>query len=95
MVRDNDTGKLRPATAGERATQNFQDWRRVGRNERLPGDEAAYAQQTRHASGHTGFIISNRNSGLTNVSAHEHGVYSLPGQFEENPHSVYLRYTGD
>lgn len=95
MVRDSDTNQMRPATAGERATLNFQDWRRVGRSERLPGDQVAYAQQTRHASGHTGFIIRDESGTLTNVSAHERGVYSLPGQFERNPHSVYLRYTGE
>ena len=95
MVRDTDTGQMRPATAGERATQAFQDWRRVGRSERLPGDQVAFAQQTRHASGHTGFIISDGPRGLTNVSAHERGVYALPGQFEYNPHSIYLRYTGE
>lgn len=95
MVRDNDTGRMRPATAGERATQQFENWRRLARSERQLGDEAAYAQQTRHASGHTGFIISDGHGGLTNVSAHERGVYALPGQFEKNPHTIYLRYTGD
>ena len=46
MVRDNDTGQMRPATAGERATQLFEGWRRVSRNERRPGDEAAmYSKQ--------------------------------------------------
>jgi hypothetical protein len=95
MVRDSDTGQMRPATAGERATQSFQDWRRLSRSERMPGDEAAFAQQTAHASGHTGVIISDRNGVLTNISAHERGVYSLPGQFENRTDTVYLRYTGD
>jgi len=94
MVRDNDTGQMRPATAGERATQFFEGWRRVSRNERQAGDEAAYVQQTRNASGHTGIVISDGHGGLTNVSAHERGVYQLPGQFEKNPDTVYLRYIG-
>jgi RHS repeat-associated protein len=95
MVRDSDTGRMWPATAGERATQFFEGWRRVSRNERQAGDEAAYVQQTRNASGHTGIVISDGHGGLTNVSAHERGVYPLPGQFEKNSGTVYLRYIGE
>jgi hypothetical protein len=96
MVKDNDTGQRRAATAGERATQQFQNWRRLGPSEaRLPGDEAAFAKHTVNASGHTGIVISNRYGGTTIISAHAVGASPNSIQFDAVPSTVYLRYTGD
>jgi RHS repeat-associated protein len=96
MVRDSDTGQMRPATAGERATQQVQDWRRLQRNEaRLPGDEAAFAKRTINASGHTGVVVSDGHGGTTIMSAHAVGVSPNSMQFDAVPSTVYLRYTGE
>jgi len=61
----------------------------------MAGDEASYAPGLGQAHGHTGFIISDRQGGLTNISAHAHGIYPVPGQFENRRDAVYLRYTGE
>lgn len=96
MVWDNDIEKMRAASAGERATLAFQDWRRLGRNEgRLPGDEAAFAKHTINASGHTGVVVSDGRGGTTIISAHAVGVSPNSMQFDAVPSTVYLRYTGE
>ena len=87
---------MRPAMAGERATQNFQDWRRLGPNEaRRLGDEAAFAKHTANASGHTGIVVSDGRGGTTIISAHAVGVSPNSRQFDAAPSTVYLRYTGE
>lgn len=87
---------MRPATAGERATQLFPGWRHLGPNEaRLPGDEAAFAKRTANASGHTGVVISDEHRGTTVISAHAVGVSPNSMQFDAVPSTVYLRYTGE
>lgn len=57
-----------------------------------PGDIAAYrlVGGGPGASGHSGVITS-----AGNISAHRVGVYQVTGQFENEPATVYRRYTGN
>ena len=99
-VRDADTGKSRRPSAGENAdkTEAMKNWRILKANEApKPGDTAAYPIRpaTAGASGHTGIMISDGTGGVTNISAHADGVHTTPGQFINDPDTVYRRYIGD
>jgi RHS repeat-associated protein len=69
------------------------DWRVLRPEECMePGDVAAYSLPGGGVSfsGHSGIITSSGN-----ISAHADAVYQVPGQFENNPRTVYRRYTGN
>ena len=96
----NATTQGRQPLAAEWASRQttIPNWRVLGPGETpQPGDIAAYRLPgggTRF-SGHTVVVISDGAGAITNISAHSAAVWTAPGQFSDNPQTVYRRYTGD
>jgi RHS repeat-associated protein len=92
--------------AGEWANPNVNipNWRVLEAGENiLPGDVAAYQLEGgTEFSGHSGIMIVNETGNLTNISAHESNVSTVPNQFgnssgfvENNSTTIFRRYTGE
>lgn len=74
------------------------DWRCLDPNEKPePGDVAAFPLPNPGpgATGHAGFITSNGQGGVSNISAHYDAVYPVSTQFKNEPGLVFRRYTGE
>jgi hypothetical protein len=86
-------GRAPLASEWAKPSVNIPNWRPLKADESpQPGDVGAYKLEGGGAaySGHTGIVTYDEN-----ISAHSDAVYTVPGQFSENPNTVYRRYTGD
>jgi RHS repeat-associated protein len=97
-VKDPETHKMRPPTAGEIATQKIAGWRMLGKGEqKLPGDVGAYSiPHHGDYTGHCAIVTSDGHGGITSIGAHYNGVYAGRDHFFENPDAItFQRYIGN